>query len=95
MSELSFDNTKNLIHLVLSHQIKDARKELHQTLVDLGSNEGQFYAGIKKHAPRLQLTTDQWFELLCRLPNRILRSDLHLPGLLSEEQIRRLPPVTG
>jgi hypothetical protein len=92
---ISFEDTKNLIDLILSRPLEVARQDLHLSLVRLNLTEGQFYAGIIKHAPAMRLTTDSWFELLCRLPNRILRSDLDLRGLLSEEQLKRLPPITG
>jgi hypothetical protein len=95
MSALPFDQTNYFVHLVLSQPVESARQDLYLDLASIDANEGQFYQGIIKHKAGLQLTTDQWFELLSRLPIRILRSDLDLRGLLSEEQISRLPPVTG
>ncbi len=95
MSAMTFENTKNLVDLVLNHSIETARDVLHQTLVEIDSNEGQFYEGIVKHKQGLKLSTDQWFDLLSRLPVRILRSQLNLNGLLSEEYLKQLPPVTG
>ena len=95
MDALSFDDTGDLIGLVLSRPTESARQEPHRALARLKFNEGQFYAGIIKHAPDMRLTPDQWFDLLSRLPNRVLRSDLDLPGILSDEHLKRLPPVTG
>jgi hypothetical protein len=87
--------TKELVNLVLRRPPDTARQDLYLALIQANSNEGQFYEGIIYHRRGLQLTTDEWFDLLTRLPNRFLRSGLDLNGLLSEEQLRRLPPVTG
>lgn len=92
---LSYNETKDLIDLVLLEPKEEARTRLNTALVLLKSKEGAFYDGIVMHGPGMRLTNEQWFELLSRLPNRILRSQLNLNGLLSEEQLKRLPPVTG
>lgn len=93
--KLSHNETKQFVRLVLDAPKERARLELHESLKTLEKTEGQFYTGIVEHGLSMNLTTDEWFELLSRLPNRILRSDLDLSGLLSEEQLKRLPPVTG
>jgi len=95
MAALSYDDTKRLIDLVLSRPMESARLDLARELEKIDGNAGQFYEGIVEHGQGMRLTTDQWFDLLSKLPNRILRSDLNLGGLLSQEQIKRLPPVSG
>jgi hypothetical protein len=92
---LSYFDTKNLIDLVLISEATECRRLLFDALKTINSNEGQFYDGIVEHSQSLHLTNDQWFELLSRLPNRILRSGLDLPGLLSESQLKQLPPISG
>jgi hypothetical protein len=92
---LSYNETKQLIALVLEDPRDQARIKLSDALKLLGRNEGEFYSGIVEHGSAMGLTTEQWFELLSRLPNRILRSQLNLNGILSEHQIKQLPPVTG
>jgi hypothetical protein len=93
--KMSYADTRRLILDFLAYPKGDARKRLHHDLRLAGRTEGEFYRSITEHAEGLKFTTGQWFELLSRLPNRILRSDLDLPSLLSEDQIQRLPPVTG
>lgn len=93
--KLSYNETVDLIELVLNSERSEARAKLNFTLNKLKRSEGQFYESITKHKSGLKLTTDQWFELLCRLPNRILRSELDLENMLLEEQLMRLPPISG
>ena len=95
MAALNFEETKNLVNLVLSHSATDARSILFNTLKLDRKTEGQFYDGIVKHHRGLNLSNQEWFDLFSRLPNRLLRSNFNLHQVLSEEQIRRLPPVSG
>lgn len=92
---MSYNETTELIYIILNSPPNKARSLLAAILRKRLRREGEFYTGIIKHQSGLKLTTDQWFELLCRLPNRILRSGLNLESILSEEQLKRLPPVTG
>ena len=92
---LSYIETKQLIELVMTSPEKKARKYLHLQLIKMKSEEGEFYTSIAKHAPSMKLTSEQWFMILCRLPNRILRSQIEVENILSETQISQLPPVTG
>jgi hypothetical protein len=92
---LPFQFTKYFVHLVLNCPAEDARHDLYLELLRAGSNEGQFYQGIIDHQKGLRLTSEEWFELLSRLPLRVLRSGMNLRGVLSDEQIKLLPPVTG
>ncbi len=91
---MSYDDTKMLVEVVLSAKTENARTVLHATLAQMNQTEGALYDAIPVHCPAM-LSTDEWFKLLSRLPNRVLRSQLDLPGLLSEEQIKALPPVSG
>lgn len=92
---LSYNETKLFVDTVLNAKIENARMLLHRELIRINSSEGEFYESIAKHGPSLQLTAAQWFDLLSRLPNRMLRSQLSIDKILSEEQVKRLPPVTG
>lgn len=92
---LSHDETRNLIELVLEDPRDQARSRLNDVLKLSKRSEGEFYAGIIEHGSSMKLTTDQWFELLSRLPNRMLRSQLDLQCILSEEHRKRLPPTAG
>ena len=92
---ISQNDTKKFIDLVLEGQRIESRSKLRDALRIESFNEGQFYDGIVRHGSHLGLSADQWFELMCRLPNRILRSQLNLSRFLSEEQLKQLPPVTG
>jgi hypothetical protein len=97
---LSYDETLQLIDLVLSSPPERARFRLHLNLTRRVSTEGAFYESIIHHQAGLRkgphaLTTDQWFDLLSKLPNRLLRSGVELPAVLSEAQLERLPPPTG
>lgn len=92
---LSYDETKKLIEAVLTWDHRRARYILHQFLILEKRTEPEFYAGIIEHGPAMRLTSEQWFEILSRLPNRMLRSQLRLEAILSEEQLRRLPPAQG
>ena len=95
MAALDYDETKELVRLVLNRPAHRARFILFRRLASKGKSEGQFYEGIMKHATGLGLTSEQWFELLSRLPNRMLHSGLDISHILSEEQRSRLPPATG
>lgn len=82
---MSHNDTKRFIQLVLKSKIEEARGNLYVALRAENRNEGQFYDGIVKHVQGMGLTTDEWYELLIRLPNRFLRSGLALQKILSEE----------
>ncbi len=93
--KMSHDDTKSFIFLVLGSDALSARHLLHDRLVSQGRAEGEFYDGIITHAPFMNLTDEQWFDLLSKLPLRALRAQLNLRGLLSESQIAKLPPTSG
>ena len=96
MITLRYEQTKFLIFFVLDYPLdSQLREKLYLELKRIKSNEGQFYAGIIEHGPHMKLTSDQWFKLLSRLPNRILRSELPLKRILSLQQLAGLPPPIG
>lgn len=96
MKALDYEHTATFISFVLNHDIEDKMREnLHIQLRRIKSNEGQFYAGIVEHGIHMNLTSEQWFKLLSRLPNRILRSELPLRKILSPRHITELPPSIG
>ena len=92
---MSYNETIEFIRIVLNAPEDRARAQLTILLRANKKIESEFYAGIVKHQSGLKLTSDQWFELLSRLPNRLLRSGLSLEKILSENQLKRLPPATG
>ncbi len=92
---MSYNETRELIDFVLKGDPKNVRILLHQTLKERGRTEAEFYAGIVEHSPAMGLSSSQWFEILSRLPNRLLRSQLNVSSLLSEEQLRHLPRAFG
>lgn len=92
---MTYNETQSYINLVLNHPSDISRTILYSALTNKNHTEAQFCQAIIEHAPGMNLTTEQWFELLSRLPNRMLRSQLNLPGLISEEQIKKLPPISG
>lgn len=92
---LSYNDTKLLIEAVLNESMANARTVVHKDLQEMTSNEGEFYESIAEHAPSMKLTSDQWFNLLSKLPNQVFWLQISINKILSEEQIKRLPPVTG
>jgi hypothetical protein len=86
--------TKHLVQIVLDAPLDKYGERLHQSLSDEDQSQGEFFAGIIEHHKSLGLTTHQWFELLSRLPENVLRKSLDLKSLLSLDQIENLPPST-
>lgn len=92
---LSYNETIELIDVILKSSRENARTILFEILNSRGRKETEFYAGIIEHKKGLNLTTDQWFELLCLFPKRLLYLELEIENLLSQEQLRKLPRTTG
>lgn len=92
---LPFNETKRLLIQVLKWDADDVRVRLHETLAQMGSKESEFYNGIVEHAPAMKLSSEQWFQLLSRLPTRMLRSQIEVDRILTEEQLKKLPPAQG
>jgi hypothetical protein len=88
---LNYHETKSLIELVLEGSSEDARTRLYQRLKYIQRTEAEFYAGIVEHASGMSLSSQKWYELLSRLPNRILSSQLELKNLRSDVEISKLP----
>jgi hypothetical protein len=91
---LSYDETKDLIDLVLNTTAAYARDRLHENLRVLNHNEPEFYTGIIEHGPGMKLTSEQWFDLLSKLPARTLRNVSTIMNKLSKAQREKLPPAT-
>lgn len=85
--------TKVLVLSVLAANQIEARTSLAKALSDLKRTEPELLAAIIEHSRELRLNSDQWFDLLSKLPQRILRDDLRIMSKLSENQKNRLPPV--
>jgi len=92
---MSYIDTKRLIQVVIFSSKGEARAELRTQLQILNKTEAEFYSGIVEHGPGLRLNDKEWFELLSRLPNRLLRSQINLELILTEQQRRDLPPPVG
>jgi hypothetical protein len=92
---LTYNETKILIELVLGKDIKQVRLRLYVELQTMNSKEGEFYESVATHGPFIGLTSDQWLDLLTKFPNQIFWSQISIDKVLSEEQRKRLPPVTG
>jgi hypothetical protein len=92
---LCYNDTKKLINALLTGDVQRARPALHKDLLELRSNDGEFYESIAKHAPFINLTSAQWFDLFSKLPNRIFWTQIAIDKVLSEEQIKKLPSITG
>jgi hypothetical protein len=90
----SFEQTKILINAVLSAIPSEARKILRTELGGMKSQEPEFYASIIKHGPGMQLTPEEWFDLLSKIPTQLLRDERQLMNKLSESQREKLPPAT-
>jgi hypothetical protein len=93
--KLSHAETKFLIELALTTPAYKARDAVRAALLINEQNEAQFYEGVAFYCESLKLTSQQWFDFLSIFRNRVLRSELSLNKILSEEQLKRLPPVTG
>ena len=87
---LSYNETKELINLILETPHNEARDKLFESLNRRNKTVPEFYAGIIEHKVGLKLSSNQWFELLSRLPNRVLYSSLDIGNLLSTEQLKKL-----
>lgn len=92
---LSYSETRSLIETVLREKVEHVRAIVHRDLVEMDSSEGELYSSIAKHGPSIRLTSEQWFELLSKLPNKIFWSQISIDRILSEEQMKRLPSPTG
>jgi hypothetical protein len=94
MVRLSWFETQQYIDFLLSNKIDVARQRLFYYLQENQIKEGQFCESIIEHQLRLKLTGEQWFELLRRMPNPILRSSLPLEKIISETQLKRLNEIS-
>lgn len=83
---LSYDETKRLIDLVLSHDKDEARVRLYHELIQIHYSEPEFIAGVLKHGRGLSYTSDQWFDFLSKIPNILFQGEHWLRNKLSERQ---------
>ena len=92
---LSYNETKTLIGTVLETDADKIRSMLFKTLQLMNSSEGEFYESIAKHGLFMNLSSEQWLDLLTKLPNQIFWSQIAIDKILSEEQKKKLPSTTG
>lgn len=84
--------TKVLVLRALQAVNAEARELIARALREIRKTEPEFLAGIIEYSEKLWLTSDEWFDLLCKFPQRVLRDDLRIMSRLSENQLKRLPP---
>jgi len=87
---MSYIETHAMIDLVLKSAEGRAREDLHRNLVKIGRTEPEFYGGVLSHCDSLPYSSNQWFELLSKLPIRILYDDPILMRKLSPAQREKL-----
>ncbi len=93
--KLSQNETLILVQNLLKGNPLKVRTELHLSLSNAKINEGAFYDCIAFYQDKLSLTSDEWLELLIRLPNRVLWSQIDIKNKLSEKQQRELVEKLG
>lgn len=91
---LTYSETKDLIELVLATKLSEVRQLVHSRLIVMNRSEPEFYAGIIEHGPGMNLRSDQWFDLLSKLPARMLRDAATLMDRLSRAEKAKLPTET-
>lgn len=89
---LSQAETVRLFNLVLELAGQEAREALFLELKSMLRTEPEFYMGIIEHIPYLDYSSDQWFDFLSKIPNRIFRDEIRIMNKLSENQRKKLPP---
>ena len=90
---LSRDQTSELFNLVLSLPLETVRGALHNKLRAIHRTEPEFYASVIKYAQNFNFNSDQWFDFLSKIPNRVFRDEMNIMRMLSENQLTRLPPT--
>lgn len=87
---LSYYETKRLIELALGFSKEVARTRLFQELTKIQHDETEFVAGVMAHGQGMQFTSDQWFDLLSKVPNILFLREHWLMNKLSEKQRQEL-----
>lgn len=90
---LSQSETEFLFNLVLSLPPNEVRDALFLELKYLQRQEPEFYMGVIEHHVHLQYTSEEWFDFLSKIPNRIFRDEIRIMNKLSEAQREKLPPT--
>lgn len=87
---LSHNETKRLIDLVLTYSREESRVRLHHELSQVGYHEAEFCAGVSAHGRGMFYTSEQWFDFLSKVPNRLFRDEHWLMNKLSPLQRQQL-----
>lgn len=91
---LSLIETKRLFDLVIGSEPDGARTLLHSELQASGHIEPEFYKSVIEYHARLNYNSEQWFDFLSKIPNRIFRHEIGIMNKLSGKQMECLPPAT-
>lgn len=81
---LSYNETQRLFELILNWDKDEARTRLHLELSQLPYDEAEFVGSVIKHGQGLAYTSDQWFDFLSKIPNRLFQDEHWLRNKLSE-----------
>jgi hypothetical protein len=88
---LTLRETQTIVLLIFAEPDLSAGRTLAlDRLESLGLGEPQLFAAIEEFQQRLRLTSGQWLGLLRAYPSQVLRSQLHLPALMSDRHIAEL-----
>ena len=80
----------DLLKFVIGSDKENVRKLLHKKLLKLSHSEPQFYNTIVENIESMKLTNKQWFELILKVPNRILLDNRKILLKINPEQRIRL-----
>ncbi len=88
--KLTQNDTKRFIEFVLRHPEDEARGTLHHELRRLNLTEAEFCAGVLEHGKSLNFKSEDWFEFLKRVENRIFEHEKWLMDKLTPSQRQKL-----
>lgn len=90
---ISLDQTKVLAFELLAFPEGERREALARKLIVFAKTEAQFIGGLVTHCKNLNLSSEEWFQLLSTFRFRVLRDDIEIMSRLSENQRNKLPPA--
>jgi hypothetical protein len=79
-----------MIHLVIALPESTSRSSLHRDLVERKMTEAQFITAVLLHGPSMPLTSEQWFNFMSRIPNKLLRREKLIISKLSKSHREKL-----
>ena len=75
---LSQNETVALFEFVLNSPPLRVRERLFLRLRDIKRTEPEFYMAVLKHIPYLNYNSEQWYDFLSKIPNRIFRDEIRI-----------------